>query len=297
VLLGLLLQAPLLLSPGPAPAPADPAWTTALRRLAATPAWTLSELPPGPEGPARSATLTALLERGSPREVRLAALLAAGAPAASPETRACLRAALALHDEATVLACLLAPAATPAEAAPALAWLAADGVRPLSVRAAATGRLLETGWHGAWPLARSILRAGTPVAEAAPWADWQRSGRYELPKRLLLGSLRLWWRAQGLPAPDYEPNAAWSAQVPALARLEETARRARAVSSPPPEAGAACPGARLLLERAAGGDAVARRALILLAGSAPDLLEGAAGSTGALQAEARPARTPAAALP
>lgn len=227
LLAALLLQAPALLPPLAPPEVAPSAAFAA--RLAATSARgtasaeELAELAPATAGE-RAALLDAFA-RGGPAEVRLASLVSAGCVPGDPLTAGALTAAWELRDEGAALAALLAPASFPPSAWPALAWIALDPERPASLRAAATSRLLRSGCAGAWPLARSLLRAGTAADEMAPWADWSRSGRYELPKRLLLVEIEAWLAAAGEDPSGCEPNAAWQDQVDALRALEPRIQR------------------------------------------------------------------------
>jgi len=121
-------------------------------------------------------------------------------------------------DEPTALAALLSPETAPWESLPALAWLALDESKSLVLRTAAVERLLHAGCSGAWPVARSILRTGNAHEARAPWDTWPRTGRYELPKRIL--ALRL---DAILPSPcGFEPNASWKNQADQLEALELT---------------------------------------------------------------------------
>ena len=246
----------------------DPAYRGAVETLAAQEHWSAADLRSlaadlAPEWD----TLAALLDDADLRRVRLCTLLASGAdaqastPVAALRLRhALLRAACTIPQEAEALACLLAPARLGAEWWPALLMLAGDPDRPLPVRGAAVGRLLEDGCSGAWPVARSLLRAGTAVDEPAPWADWKRGGRYELPKRLLVISLD-----RVLPQPcGFEPNAAWASQAEQLVALES------AVAGLPTLAPEQVPATWLRLLDAAGeDDRLALRALGMLTAVVP----------------------------
>ncbi len=148
--------------------------------------------------------------------VRALAQAAAGCLADSPLAAGLLTQGLLRSVEATALPCILAPHRVPLSTLPSLAELSLDATRPLSLRAAACARLLESGCRPAWALARSILRTGTAWDEDAPWATWPRDGRYELPKRILVLTLdSLLGEACG-----FEPNAPWKKQVQQLAALE-----------------------------------------------------------------------------
>ena len=60
----------------------------------------------------------------------------------------------------------------------------------------------------------AVLLSGTAADDpSAPGADWARSGRYELPKRLLLASIESLFADAGETMPVVEPNAAWNAPV------------------------------------------------------------------------------------
>ena len=148
--------------------------------------------------------------------LRAVATAASACPAESPLAAALLAQGRMRPLEATALPCLLAPLRAPLSALPALAEMSLDSTRPLSLRAAACARLLEAGCRPAWAVARSILRTGTAWDEDAPWATWQRDGRYELPKRILVMALD-----EILQQPcGFEPNAAWKKQCQQLASLE-----------------------------------------------------------------------------
>ncbi|RMH01228.1 MAG: hypothetical protein D6702_11970 [Planctomycetota bacterium] len=209
---------------------------------------------------------------GSPTEHRLASLLAAGCAEDSPLALAALHGAWRIRDEGASLAALLAPASFPPAAWPVLAWLALDSERPLSVRAAACGRLLRAGCRGAWPVARSILRTGTALDEQAPWADWNRLGRYELPKRLLVLDLDALFAAAGEAPSGFEPNAAWSRQEEQLAALEPRIERLLAGRPPLADRGLAR-GVAVLLRADGPERERAWRAAALLAPHSLPILE------------------------
>ncbi len=248
LLAALLLQLPDLLPPVAAPRIApDPGYAAEFE--AATAARVLDEAALEglrPQGAAQEAVLLDALLRGGPRELRLACRISAGS---GPEERLSLAAAHAAwraRGEADALAALLAPSAFPAAAWPALAWMALDQARPIGVRAAATGRLLRAGCRGAWPVARSFLRTGTALDEQAPWADWNRLGRYELPKRLLVGELDAWLAEHDQPPSGFEPNAPWQDQVDRLAELEPRVQALLDATAPVDDAGLARGVAKLL---------------------------------------------------
>ncbi len=218
----LLLQLPGLLPPVPAPRIApDPSYQQAFQGAVAQGTIALDGIEElRPDGPAQEVVLLDALQRGDPAQLRLAALITAGSEADSRLSLAALHGAWHAGDEAGQLAVLLSPKAFPPAAWPALAWIALDRERPIGTRAAATGRLLRSGCQGAWPVARSFLRTGTAVDEQAPWADWNRLGRYELPKRLLVIEIDAWLQEAGEAPSGFEPNAAWAAQVEQLEALE-----------------------------------------------------------------------------
>ncbi len=175
--------------------------------------------------------LVGFLSKGDRRQAKLAALLAAGTNHARLShhlyAAACTR-----KEEATALACLLAPTDLPHPYAPAIAYLAQSRDQPLSIRAAAAGRLLENGYLAVWPLCRSIFRSGTAEDERPAWADWRRGARWELPKRLLLLSVNRWLEQNELTASTIEPNAAWEAQLEQLAATEKLIAQTSAVPEP-----------------------------------------------------------------
>ncbi len=202
--------------------PPVPSYLDALRKTAATgsiPKEVIAEL--RPTNKAQTEALRFLLQVGNTAEVRLVAILAANSAVDAPLTLELLRVGVSLQDEAAALACLLSPLGAPAVSLPSLAYLAQDAGAPLSTRAAATGLLLEAGCLNAWPMARSIFLSGTAADnERLPWAKWRRSGRYELPKRLLLIAVNRLLQGLGEPECGFEPNAAWAAQVKQVAYLE-----------------------------------------------------------------------------
>ncbi len=268
MLTALLLQAASLLPPLPALAEdRDPLYQERLRAAVAVGEFSPAEVAAlAPANPAAVAELRRLLHQGNRNQARLAALI--GATLGDPGVQAQLvQRAWDSHDEATTLACLLA--ADPARPAqlPALAFLVQDPRRPLSVRAAAAGMVLELDCDGVWPWCRSLLRSGTAQDEDAPWADWPRDSRWELPKRLLVVAIDRWLAAHGEAASGFEPNAAWAVQLDQLKALEprvESLRR-RPRSLPPPDpASAAFQAQARLLRLARDGDRHARMALAWL---------------------------------
>jgi hypothetical protein len=162
---------------------------------------------------AEQSALALLIADGTAAEVRLAAVLAAGATSDSALGRALWRRAALDFNETRCLASLLAPATPSANALPLLAWIAADKRRTLPVRAAAVARLLDADCLAAWPMARLMLLTGTAADETTELANWPRKGRYELPKRILLLSIQELLQRHQQPATDFEPNASWQAQV------------------------------------------------------------------------------------
>lgn len=222
-MLALLLQvSPLLFPQTSELGPVDPAFSDRVVAMADRAEWRLADvdqLRAEIDAADEFAAIIQLLDGGSESTVRLAALLATGQRQDELDD-ALLRAACTLPQEAPALACVLAPSRVPERWWPALLMLAQEPTATLPVRAAATARLMEAGLVEVWPLARSILRAGTRLDEPAPWADWKRGGRYELPKRLLVLSLDKLLLQHDGRACGFEPNAAWDAQVTQLEALE-----------------------------------------------------------------------------
>ena len=270
----MLLQVATLLAPPPATGPAeDAAYAQRFAEWAAAPAFDLEALPAArPATPEQASVLVRVLEHGAPREVRIAALLASGCAADSRLAAACWRAGGMIREEGAALGALLAPQHPAPAALPALAWLAMQTDRPLSVRAVAVGRLLEADCSGAWPVARSILRTGTRLDEDAPWSDWARVGRYELPKRALLVSVDAWFAARGGGAAAYEPNAAWSVQAEQLQALEVRATARAAAARPLPADVTLETSLDEMMARGLAGDDRAARALALLLPHSHDFL-------------------------
>jgi hypothetical protein len=270
----LLLQAVTLL-PAPAPpiVPANQAYTERLQQALAFESIDAAQ---GRELEAASfaqqSSLAAFAVQGSP-QARLAALIVAqGERACSdPVARALFRMACSAPETHTAVSCLLAPAWLPPGTAPALAYLAQDPSKNISVRAAALSRLLEFGYHGAWPLARAMLLGGTEADLQAPaYADWPSGPRWELPKRLVLIGLRDWFETTGTPAVSFEPNAAWQAQQRQMDTLEMQVQLARKQAVQVQESSAY---AAALLEKAqqlalvdlaVAGDPIAEQALAWL---------------------------------
>jgi hypothetical protein len=223
VLLALLIQIVTLLPPTPAPSSAeDLHYRAAIQTLAATQTWTDQQILAlvAKTEPQRFA-LSLLIQNGSDWEVRLAAVLSAGVASDSTLGRALWRRAALDFQEARCLACLLAPATPANEALPLLAWIARDHRRTLPVRAAAIARLLDADCLSAWPTAYLMLLAGTAADANTVVADWPRSGRYELPKRILFLAVQDLLARHHLEKTNFEPNAAWQIQVQQLAALHE----------------------------------------------------------------------------
>ncbi len=232
-----MLQAATLLPPTPSE-PIPPSETQVSAEVAAQYQARLDELVQRPEvqwleleelRPVKrhqKQTLMRLLKDGNRRQAKLAALLAAGTTNRELQSQL-YAAACTRKDEATALACLLAPAEMDYSECAAITYLAQSRKQPLSIRAAAAGRLLENGYLAVWPLCRSIFRSGTAGDERPPWADWKRGVRWELPKRILLLSLNRWLTKNGLEASTIEPNAAWEEQLEQLAATELLVQKSR----------------------------------------------------------------------
>ncbi|MFQ5748566.1 MAG: hypothetical protein ACE5H3_03810 [Planctomycetota bacterium] len=261
----LLFQAQAFLPPQPALPVPDPAYRARVAAFAAPGRIRMADLAPlRPATPAQVAAVIDLLRRGDSQELRVAILLGTGAEPGTPLAEALFRVGCEPGDEGSTLAAVLAPRRPAPADLPALAYLASLPERPLSVRAAAVARLLEGGCAGAWPLARAILSTGTPSEETAPWADWERTGRYELPKRTLMLFVAAWLKRHGDKPPPFEPNASWRHQAEELAVLDEAATRAAAACRASRDPGLLT-GIRKLREAAARKDPIAARALLLLA--------------------------------
>lgn len=237
-----MLQAATLLPPNPEipkspPAPVVPAeaqeiYLQRLNELTQQPEVQWQQLEGlRPQSEHQRRTLIHLLNKGNRRQAKLAALLAAGTRD-DHLSHALYAAATSRKDESLALACVLAPAKMPFAYSPAMAYLAQSQEQPLSVRAAAAGRLLENGYLAVWPLCRSIFRSGTAGDERPPWADWRRGARWELPKRVLLQSVNRWLNQNQLAASTIEPNAAWAKQLEQLAATEELVQETRKQIAP-----------------------------------------------------------------
>jgi hypothetical protein len=266
-----------LLPPPPVrSAGADKAYAARVGAMLPADAWPWPQLEAArPTTPAQALALAELVRDADDRGLRLLATLAAGCDGGGPLAHALWTRTTGVLPEAAALACLLAPARAPEEWWPALAHLAARTTVPLPVRAAAIARLLESGCDAAWPWARAVLLTGTARdLEAEPFADWQRGGRYELPKRILVAALDARAQAHGEEACGFDPNAAWAEQERAVARIAARFAQVAAVPSAPlPESWRAA-----LALAAAGEDRAARRALALLGAARPALLRGALAS-------------------
>jgi len=166
-----------------------------------------------------------LLPRLSCHELYLVSSAIAGCDFDSPITDALVGEALRRPQPTTALACLLAPRRVPLARLPDLAKMALNPNHDLALRSAALVRLLEHGCVSAWPVARSVLLSGTARDRITPWATWERSGKYELPKRILKVEIEALIRHLS-PHPDsisslaFEPNGSWQAQVAACTQLE-----------------------------------------------------------------------------
>ena len=217
-----------------------------------------------PKTPAQLAEAT-VFAMGTEAQARLAALVLAGTEN-DAAARALFRAGCEASTNNTAVACLLAPASLPPGVAPALAYLAQDPSRALSVRAAAMARLIEHGRSGSWPLVRALFQGGTRAGQKPPpYADWPQGPRWELAKRTVLISLNLWLEAQGCDPSPFEPNAAWEEQ---LRQLEVTDTLVAAAAAGPFEPDPRYGARRLeraqalaLIDAAVAGDAIAERAL------------------------------------
>jgi hypothetical protein len=199
----------------------DMAYLKSVQALAAEAVWEDEQCQQlAPQDEAQAATLANLINDGNDGEVRLCAVLAAGAQSQSTLGRSLWRRAALDFNEARVLGCLLAPDSPAPDALPLLAWIAQDVRRSLPVRAAAVARLLDADCLAAWPMARLMLLAGTAADEKSELANWPRKGRYELPKRMLLLSIQELLERHQQASTDFEPNAAWTQQVEHVAKLD-----------------------------------------------------------------------------
>jgi len=255
--LALLLQAGLLPAV-PAPAAPDPRHLEALRALARSDPWPTARIAAlRPATPRQADALAELLLRGDLPEGRLAALVGAGTAGDTALGAALLRFGVLAPTPEDALAGLLAVESVPAEWLPALARLAVRRDAPLETRAAACSLLLDAGVVSAWPLVRAVLLTGTAEDRGDPDWDWPRTGRYELPKRILLLALDRLLQRHGLPPSDFEPNASWAAQAARVHALDAVVPRLETPRLPPVET-------LERLRRAAASDEEAARALALV---------------------------------
>lgn len=274
MLVTLLLQAATLL-PAPAPpiAPSDPAYAERLEQALASASLdaTLRKELDATTG-AQQISLAAFATRGS-AEARLAALIVSQGERASsdPVARSLFRMGCTQPETNTAVSCLLAPRWLPPGTAPALAYLAQDPSKNISVRAAALSRLLEFGYHGSWPLARALLLGGTKADRDPPaYADWERGPRWELPKRLVLIGLQDWLQLADWSPLPFEPNAAWQEQERQILALDEYVQLGRnrevVFKRSRPYAAALLERAQqiALMVRALEGDPIAEQALAWL---------------------------------
>lgn len=274
MLVTLLLQtATLLPAPAPPVALPDAAYTARLEQALASDsidaalrteldATTLAE----------QSSLVAFTQQGSP-QARLASLVVSQGEQACSDSvaRALFRIGCSAPETSTAVSCLLAPSWLPPGTAPALAYLAQDPSKNISVRAAALSRLLEFGYHGAWPLARALLLGGTKADQDPPaYADWPRGPRWELPKRLIVIGLYDWFAKAQTPDIPFEPNAAWEEQQRQVLALDEYVQMAREhnnlLQQPQAYAAALLEAAqqRAVIDLAVAGDPVAEQALAWL---------------------------------
>ena len=169
------------------------------------------------------AELAALLPYSTATQAKLIAVLSSGCAADSSLGDALLQLALRSRDLDVRLACLLAPTSVSIDYLPALACVSLSSDIDLSLRAVACGRLLEHQYYSAWPLAKAILLTGTAsdATNGHDFPDWKRSGRYELPKRLLTMMLVGAVKTRRLFRPVFfEPNAAWIVQEQQVASID-----------------------------------------------------------------------------
>jgi hypothetical protein len=274
MLVSLLLQAATLLpAPAPPAAAPDAAYSERLRQAVAFASIDAAQLASlDAESLAQQSSLASFAMQGS-AQARLSALIVANGEqvCTDPVARALFRMGCTAPETNTAVSCLLASSWLPPGTAPALAYLAQDPSKNLSVRAAALSRLLEFGYHGSWPLARALLLGGTQADLQPPaYADWPRGPRWELPKRLVVLGMYAWLDQTRTPPFPFEPNAAWREQedqVRALEAYVETARTNQR-DSPRPRSYAAAlldRAQRLaLVDLAVHGDPIAEQALAWL---------------------------------
>jgi len=167
--------------------------------------------------------VAALLPYATATQAKLIAVLSSGSAADSVLSDALLQLAVRSRNLDVRLACLLAPAAVDASYLPTLACLALSSDLDLSLRAVSCARLLEHQYYSAWPLAKAILLTGTATDfdNGHAFPDWKRSGRYELPKRLLTMLLEAAVLAENGTTIVFEPNAAWAVQEQQVAAIDK----------------------------------------------------------------------------
>ena len=167
--------------------------------------------------------VAALLPYATATQAKLIAVLSSGSAADSVLSDALLQLAVRSRNLDVRLACLLAPIAVDASYLPALACLALNSNLDLALRAVCCARLLEHQYYSAWPLAKAILLTGTATDydNGHDFPDWKRSGRYELPKRLLTMLLETAVLEQSDISIVFEPNAAWAVQEQQVAVIDE----------------------------------------------------------------------------
>jgi hypothetical protein len=166
--------------------------------------------------------LAALLPYATLNQARLIAVLASGCAGNSILGDALIQLSIRSRNLDVRIACLLAPLDIPAHYLPALACMSLTSHLDLALRAVACGRLLEHGYYSAWPLARAILLTGTAADSDTPHAfpEWLRSGRYELPKRLLSNMLQQHLSTKHDYLFVFEANAAWQVQEQQVATVD-----------------------------------------------------------------------------
>ena len=167
--------------------------------------------------------VAALLPYATATQAKLIAVLSSGSAADSVLSDALLQLAVRSRNLDVRLACLLAPAAVDASYLPVLACLALSSDLDLSLRAVCCARLLEHQYYSAWPLAKAILLTGTATDfdNGHTFPDWKRSGRYELPKRLLTMLLEAAVLEENGTTIVFEPNAAWAVQEQQVAAIDK----------------------------------------------------------------------------
>lgn len=222
MLLAILLQIVTLLPPTPSStATPDANYLKDIQKLAAEETWPLAATDAlAPKQPSHRAALANLLHQGTNAEVRLTTILGSGCDGSSPLGYAFWRRGALEFEEAKTIACLLAPATVPPDVLPLLAWMAIDPHRSLPIRATALARLLDADQVQTWPLVHAMLRTGTAEDLVTEKANWNRSGRYELPKRILLLSIQSLLQRHQMESTEFEPNAAWGLQFEQLRNLD-----------------------------------------------------------------------------